>query len=147
MAILIGAIGSPLLNQRPGAQQRDEYVFLWPLVLWAVLQLTLLAVTWAESQPQSARRRARWGSRLAGLSLLATSGLYFHLCRRLGLSIEWGFLAGFLPAFPVAALCARGLLARHRFALVTDLLCAAVSFSTYFWSCGLFLKWWLQVGS
>ncbi len=147
VAILIGAIGSPLLNQRPGAQQRDDYVFLWPLVLWAALQLTLLAVTWAESQPQPARRRARWGSRLAGLSLLATSGLYFHLCRRLGLSIEWGFLAGFLPAFPVAALCARGLLARHRFALVTDLLCAAVSFSTYFWSCGLFLKWWLQVGS
>ena len=147
VAILFGAIGSPLLNQRPGAQQRDEYVFLWPLVLWAALQLTLLAVTWAESQPQPARRKARWLSRLAGLSLLATSGLYFHLCRRLGLSIEWGFLAGFLPAFPVAALCARGLLARHRFAITTDLLCAAVSFSAYFWSCGLFLKWWLQVGS
>ncbi len=147
VAILVGAIGSPLLNQRPGAQQRDEYVFLWPLVLWAALQLTLLAVTWAESQPQPARRKARWGSRLAGLSLLATSGLYFHLCRRLGLSIEWGFLAGFLPAFPVAALCARGLLARHRFAPVTDFLCAVVSFSVYFWSCGLFLKWWLQVGS
>ena len=147
VAILIGAIGSPLLNQRPGAQQRDEYVFLWPLLLWAALQLTLLAVTWAESQPQPARRKARWLSRLAGLSLLATSGLYFHLCRRLGLSIEWGFLVGFLPAFPVAALCARGLLARHRFVLVSDLLCAAVSFSAYFWSCGLFLKWWLQVGS
>ena len=147
VAIFVGAIGSPLLNQRPGAQQRDEYVFLWPLLLWAALQLTLLAVTWAESQPQLARRKARWLSRCAGLSLVATSGLYFHLCRRLGLSIEWGFLAGFLPAFPVAALCARGLLARHRFALVSDLLCATVSFSAYFWSCGLFLKWWLQVGS
>ncbi len=147
MTFLIGAIGSPLLNQRQAAQLHDEYVFLWPLLLWAALQLTLLAVTWAESQPQLARRKARWWSRLAGLSLLATSGLYFHLCRRLGLSIEWGFLSGFLPAFPVAALCARGLLARHRFALVSDLLCAAVSFSAYFWSCGLFLKWWLQVGS
>ncbi len=140
--LLVGTVGSPLLNHR-----LNDYVFLWPLVLWASLQLTLIAVTWAESQPLPLRRRARWGSRLTGFSLLATSGLYFHLCRRLGLSIEWGFLTGFLPAFPVAALCARGLLARHRFALLTDLLCATVSFSAYFWSCGLFLKWWLQVGS
>ncbi len=140
--ILVGAVGSPLLNHR-----QHEYVFLWPLVLWAALQLTLLAVIWAESQPAPLRRQARWGSRLAGLGLVATSGLYFHLCRRLGLSIEWGFLVGFLPAFPVAALCARGLLARHRFALATDLPCAAASFTVYFWSCGLFLKWWLQVGS
>ena len=140
--ILVGAVGSPLLNQRQG-----EYVFLWPLVLWAALQLTLLAVTWAESQPEPQRRQARWWSRLAGLGLIATSGLYFHLCRRLGLSIEWGFLAGFLPAFPVAALAARGLLARWRLFPLTDLLCAAASFTAYFWSCGWFLKWWLQVGS
>ena len=142
MTLVVGMVGSPLLNHR-----LSDYVFLWPLVLWASLQLTLLAVTWAESQPLPQRRRARWRSRLAGLGLLATSGLYFHLCRRLGLSIEWGFLTGFLPAFPIAALCARGLLARHRLALLTDLLCAAVSFSAYFFSCGLFLKWWLQVGS
>ena len=140
--ILVGAIGSPLLNHR-----QREYVFLWPLVLWAALQLTLLAVTWAESQPSLQRRKARWWSRLTGLGLIATSGLYFHLCRRLGLSIEWGFLAGFLPAFPVAALAARGLLVRWRLFLFTDLLCAATSFTAYFWSCGLFLKWWLQVGS
>lgn len=142
VTLLVGAVGSPLLNHR-----QDEYVFLWPLVLWAALQLTLLAVTWAESQPLPARRRARWGSRMAGLSLMATSGLYFHLCRRLGMSIEWGFLTGFLPAFPVAALAARGLLARWRLFLLTDLLCAAASFTVYFWSCGWFLKWWLQVGS
>ncbi len=127
--------------------RRGEYVFVWPLVLWGALQLTLLAVTWAESQPQPVRRRARWVSRFAGLGLLAVSGLYFHLCRRLGLSIEWGFLTGFLPAFLVAALAARGLLARGRLFLLTDLLCAAVSFTAYFWSCGWFLKWWLRVGS
>ena len=142
MTILVGTIGSPLLNHR-----QQDYVFLWPLVLWSALQLTLLVVTLAESQSQGARRRARWWSRLAGLGLIATSGLYFHLCRRLGLSIEWGFLAGFLPAFPVAALAARGLLARCRLFLLTDLLCAAASFSAYFFSSGWLLKWWLQVGS
>jgi outer membrane protein assembly factor BamB len=142
ITILVGAVGSPLLNHR-----QREYVFLWPLVLWAALQLTLLAVAWAESQPAPQRRKARWGSRFAGLGLIATSGLYFHLCRRLGLSIEWGFLAGFLPAFPVAALAARGLMARWRLFLLTDLLFAAASFTAYFWSCGWFLKWWLQVGS
>ena len=142
--ILVGAVGSPLLNHR---QHEHDYVFLWPLVLWAALQLTLLAVTWAESQPVLQRRKARWWSRLAGLGLIATSGLYFHLCRRLGLSIEWGFLAGFLPAFPIVALAARGLLNRWRLFLLTDFLCAAISFTVYFYSCGLFLKWWLRVGS
>ena len=96
--IAVGVVGSPLLNR-----WHSEYVFLWPLVLWSALQLTALASVWAERQ--SNRRHARWVSRLAGLAFLGVNALYFHLCRKLGLSIEWGFLTGLLPAFPVAELC------------------------------------------
>jgi outer membrane protein assembly factor BamB len=138
--IAAGAIGSPLLNSR-----LSDYVFLWPLVIWSALQLTVLATVWAERQAN--RRRARWVSRLAGFGFLGICLLYFHLCRTLGLSIEWGFLAGFLPAFPVAALMAVLMMRSGRFWLLVDLGGSIASFSTFFAAGMLFMKWWLRVGS
>lgn len=135
-----GILGSAVLNPR-----REEYLFTWPLALWGTFQLTLLIISWCEQQPD--KRRARWWSRGAGLFLIAVSILYFHLCRTLGLSIEWSYLIGFLPAFPIAALCARPLVSRHRYVMVVDPILAAVSFSAYFWACAWFMKWWLVVGS
>lgn len=138
--VLVGMFGSPILNRL-----QDEYIFLWPLVLWSALQLTVLATTWAERQ--SNRKSARWVSRLAGLAFISVSGLYFHLCRRLGLSIEWGFLTGFLPAFPVAALAAWMSFRITRLRWLIDPLCALVSFTTCFGAGMLFIKWWLRIGS
>lgn len=138
--LLFGVCGSAYLNPR-----QADYLFSWPLALWGVFQLTLLMINWTERQPD--RRRARWWSRGAGLALIAASTLYFHICRSLGLSIEWAYLIGFLPAFPVAAICARPLTTRHRLLPLTDLILTAVSFSAYFWSCAWFMKWWLTVGS
>ena len=63
------------------------------------------------------------------------------------MSIEWTYLIGYLPAFPVAALCSRPLSRNHRFVLIADPLLAVVSFSAYFWACAWFMKWWLVVGS
>ena len=138
--VLVGAIGSPLLNQ-----WQSEYVFLWPIVLWAALQLTLLSTVWAERQAN--RNRARWVSRLAGVIFFGVSGLYFHLCRRLGLSIEWGFLSGLLPAFPFVAMTAWEQHRPSRFRRWLDPLCAIGSFTAYFWSVAVFIKWWLRGGS
>ena len=138
--IAVGVVGSPLLNR-----WQSEYVFLWPLVLWSALQLTCLATVWAERQ--SNRRRARWVSRVAGLAFLGVNGLYFHLCRKLGLSIEWGFLTGLLPAFPVAALVAYEMLRPTRFRSLIDPVCLIASFTACFWAGALFIKWWLRVGS
>jgi outer membrane protein assembly factor BamB len=140
LIMLLGCIGSPILNRR-----LDYYVFSWPLTLWAALQVTLMAISWAEKQ--SDRRQSRWWSRLAGLLLMALSAGYYLICRRIGISIEWGFLIGYLLAFPVAAICSPGLVKSHRFAWLTDPLLALISFSAYFWACGAFLKWWLVVGS
>lgn len=138
--LMCGAFASGILNPR-----QEKYLFSWPLGLWAVFQLTLMTISWCERQAD--KRRARWWSRGAGLVLIANSVIYFHLCRSLGLSIEWSYLMGFLPAFPVAALCARPLTARHRCVWLADSLLAAVSFSAYFWACAGFMKWWLVVGS
>lgn len=140
--LLSGALGSALLNPR---LKEERYVFTWPLALWAIFQLTLMMISWCERQAD--KRRARWWSRSAGLILILTSVLYFHLCRRLGLSIEWSYLIGFLPAFPVAALCARWLTRSQRFFWLTDPLLTLASFSAYFWAAAWFMKWWLRVGS
>ena len=43
---------------------------------------------------------------LAVLFLAACLG-YFHLCRQLGLAMQWIFLIGFLPSWPLAVPAAR----------------------------------------
>ena len=138
--LLCGICGSASLNPR-----YEDYLFSWPLALWGILQLTLMSISWTERQPD--RRRARWWSRGAGLGLIAASTFYFHICRSLGLSIEWAYLIGFLPAFPVGAICARPLTTRSRLLPITDPVLAAISFTVYYWSCAWFMKWWLVVGS
>lgn len=138
--IVSGLVGSPILNR-----WQSEYIFLWPLVLWATLQMTVLTIVWAESQAN--RRRARWFSRLSGLAFLGVSALYFHLCRKLGLSIEWSFLTGLLPGFPAAALAAYQFLRPSRYRSLLDPFVAMASYSICFGAGVLYIKWWLRVGS
>lgn len=138
--IFCGLVGSPILNR-----WQSEYIFLWPLVLWAVLQLTVLAIVWAERQPN--RRRARWLSRCAGLGFIGASALYFHLCRKLGLNIEWSFLTGLLPGFPAAALAAYEFRRPSRYRRLLDPAVAMASFTVCFGAGALYIKWWLRVGS
>lgn len=138
--VAVGALGSPVLNRL-----QDDYVFLWPLVVWTALQLTLMAIVSAERQEN--RRRARWVSRLAGLAFLGVSALYFHLCRKLGLSIEWGFLSALAGGYPFAALAAWAMLRQSRYRGLITLVSALASFACYFWSGAVFIKWWMRVGS
>ena len=140
MVLVFGATGSPFLNR-----WRHDYVFLWPLVLWAAMQMTANTIDWAEHQPD--RRSARWRSRGAGLLFLGIDALYFHLCRKLGLSIEWGFLSGLLPGFVVAALVAYEHRRPSRCRTILDGVFAILSFTIYFWSSALLIKWSLRVGS
>jgi hypothetical protein len=140
IAGLTGVIGSPIINSR-----QNDYVLLWPLVLWTAFQLTINTITWAEQS--SDRRRVRWVSRGCGLLFIGTCVLYFHLCRSLGYAIEWSFLVGFLPSFAFAAVAARFMISRSRFWPVTDLIFATVSFTAYFWSSVIFIKWKLVIGS
>ena len=120
-------------------------MLLWPLVLWAVFQVTVNVITWAERQTD--RRRIRWLSRGCVLLFVGTCLFYFSLCRGLGYAIEWSFLVGFLPAFAVAAWAARFLTTRPKYWLATDLAFSMLSFTAYFWFSVIFIKWKLIVGS
>lgn len=132
--LLAGATGSALLHRF-----QDTYVFTWPLALWAAFQLAV-SFSWnARQAPFWSLPRAR--SYGVGLALLALCGLYFHLCRWLGLAIEWSFLTGFIGALP-AALVAAWLAAKYRprFAWQPALGYLA-SFSLYYWTCIAFVAW------
>lgn len=140
VAALIAIVGSPVINA-----WQSEYVLLWPLALWIAFQMTVNVIAWTERQ--ETRRSARWVSRGCGLAFIGICTLYFHLCRSAGYAIEWSFLVGILPGFPIAILAARFLTTRWRFWLVTDLLTATISFSACFWFSVIFIKWKLVVGS
>ena len=137
---LTGAVGSPIINSR-----QNDYVLLWPLVLWTAFQLTINMITSTERLP--AQQKNRWVSRGCGLLFIGTCAVYFHLCRSLGYAIEWSFLVGFLPAFVFAAIAARFMTTKTRLWPVTDLTFAIISFTAYFWSSVIFIKWKLVVGS
>ena len=79
-----------------------------------------------------------------GLVFLGLCGLYFHLCRSLGLAIEWTFLIGFGWSFPVAALAAWLPFRRLRWSFVWETAAWLASFSLYYWSSVLFVMLWLR---
>jgi hypothetical protein len=95
------------------------------------------------------RDSRRWWSYLAGTAYLGLCALYFHLCRRLGLAPEWSFLAGFLAAIPCSVLAiAAERVSTHRWRIVlVRVSLLALSFSAYYWSSVLFMKWRLVAGS
>jgi membrane protein YdbS with pleckstrin-like domain len=78
-------------------------------------------------------RAQRVQSWLAVLFLLATSVIYFLLCRRLSLVFEWVFLAGFFAALPFN-LAGKAWFANRRWTSVWRLTMTGLGFSAYYWS-------------
>ncbi|MFT5528132.1 MAG: Sec-independent protein secretion pathway component TatC [Pirellulaceae bacterium] len=62
---------------------------------------------------------------------------YFHLCKRLGLAMEWVFLLGFIFSLP-ATLVAGYQLVRPG-GVYRDFFWAVVSFTAFFWTCGHYI--------
>jgi outer membrane protein assembly factor BamB len=128
LAFGLGFLGTPVLNRVWG-----QFVFTWPAFLFSAYQVTLIAIVWAEGRED--KRRARWVSRVAGLALVVLCLAYFHACRTVAMHNESVFLVGFLPAFPVALLAARQF--GGKASPLRELLWVVVSFSFYFWTCGV----------
>lgn len=137
VVFVAGVAGSPLLHRL-----QATYIFTWPLALWAAFQLTLIVSFAGSKVPLWSR--ARGLSYLMGLAFLALCGLYFHLCRSLGLAIEWTFLTGLSWSFPVAALAAWLPFRRLRWQLAIESAAWLASFSLYHWSSVLFVVFWLR---
>jgi outer membrane protein assembly factor BamB len=115
-----------------GNRFSSEFVLTWPLPLFAVHQLALLAVL-RSGQPERGWLAA-WIGVLGVGFLILTSFAYYELTRSLSLAPAWYFLLTFLPAWPLAVPAAR----RHQRPgnLGIDLVWMLVAFSVYFWLAG-----------
>lgn len=131
-AFLLGAAGTPVYNRL-----WDQFVFTWPVCLFVAHQLALTAIVWASREPGV--RTVRWVSLLAVLFFLGVCLSYFLVCRRLSLAIEWVFLLGFLPSWPIAVPAAYRLQCEARWP--RDLFWTILSFSAYFWAAGGLILW------
>lgn len=131
-ALVLGVVGTPvysLLCQRP--------IFTWPTCLFVVHQVALNVIVRAGRHARS--RESHGGALMATLLFLGVCLAYFLVCRRLSRAVEWAFLLGFLPSWPIAVPAAYRL--QHEGPLWRDLLWAVLSFSAFFWAVGAFFLW------
>jgi len=127
-AFLLGLAGTTLFGL-----WGEIFVLTWPASLYVVFRLTLAVSDWAGRRPRS------WRNRLPSAAMaFAFIGLcygYYKLCAAIGYVIAWGFLAGFLPAMPVAVVAIRG--RRRRLCWLAD----GAGFAIYFWCSALLPGW------
>ncbi len=130
--LVFGVAATPLTNRFS-----SEFVFTWPVALFAVHQIVLVSVFWSQ-QPSGGRAAAGLG--IAGAALLIVTCLvYYELTRQLSLAPAWYFLLTFLPIWPLAIPAARRLLRPASFA--GDVAWTLVTFSAYFWASGGLMLW------
>jgi hypothetical protein len=94
-AFVLGVGLTPLANATT-----ERFVFTWPASLFVVHQLALMAIL--RSRSHRAKQRFPWIPYLAGLAFLAACLTFFHVCRSLDLAVQWVFLMGFVPSWPIA---------------------------------------------
>ena len=127
-----GAIGTSIFNR-----YNSRFIFTWPVVLFTAQQAVITAIV--ASSGMSNRIRAGRLSVTAVILFFAVCLLYFDLCQRLDLAMQWVFLIGFLPSWPLAVPAAYVL--RRDGRLFWDVLLGLAVFTTYFWACGAFIAW------
>jgi hypothetical protein len=110
----------------------DTFVFTWPASLFAAFQGTVQTVVRAGRQPAALRQR--WPARASVVCFLGLCLAYYLICRELGIVTGWGFLFGFLPAFPASVLSAKS-------RPIGSIVSLALGFGLYFWGAGLFTVW------
>ncbi|WP_171185109.1 PQQ-binding-like beta-propeller repeat protein [Alienimonas chondri] len=131
LAFLLGAAGTTAIGHAFGSFQ-----FTWPLALHAALWATALIAT---------RAKARRTDDVAVVALAALFGLYYWLCKRLGLAFEWSFLAGPPAAAPFVLLVRRWSKNERPGAgwnvIAIEIICGTLGFAaSYGVGCGLL--WW-----
>ncbi|MDY0168432.1 MAG: PQQ-binding-like beta-propeller repeat protein [Thermoguttaceae bacterium] len=137
LAFLLGVAGTPVFNRLA-----SRFVFTWPVALCVAHQLALWATV--RSSRQRKLGQSTWWTRTAVLFFLAVCLAYFLVCRRLSLAIEWIFLLGFMPSWPIAIPAAYQL-DRPR-PPWHDMLWAVLSFTAFFWSSAAIVLWRMAAG-
>jgi len=129
-AIGLGMVGTTLYSEL-----WDTFVFTWPASLFIVFQT--MVQTSVQVGRRSTRFRWRWGMRALMLAFAALCLGYYLVCRKLGIVVGWGFLFGFLPAFPVSVLAGR----LEKKSTPAAPLVLTLAFVLYFWGSGIFTMW------
>lgn len=151
VAFLLGVLGTGIYNRLFG-----PFVLTWPICLamahqralnLGVLRRSVCGEVPGEGDATTRPGKIRslfWSARFAILFLLATCWLYYAVCSRLGMALEWAFLIGFLPSW-VVALPVAYFLNPHRRPewsgmrlVLLDLIGYTASFSAFFWGVGLY---------
>lgn len=140
LVILCGALGSWVWNAG-----LPDYLFSWPLALWGLAFLALETSLRAIRQPENAW--APWRARGTIGLLTLGCGIYFHLCRQLGLATEWAFLVGFPCTVPISLAADRWLPLTGPAAIGWLLPVGVVSYTAYYWGSVGFLQWWCRIGT
>ena len=122
---ILGVLATPVLNRLDPA----HFTFTWPVTLFAVFQLAILASVEASRTPDDRALRRR--SYLAGTGWVLTCIVFFLLLRQASLPHEWGFLIGFIPASPPAIWAAR--LAIQGAARVSIAIVVVLGYTAGFW--------------
>jgi PQQ-like domain len=129
---MLGIAATPLANRLC-----PTFVFTWPVSLLVAQQLALASIFNRHNRPGD--NRATLLSLIAGLGFVAVCLSYFHVCRQLGMALQWIFLLGFVPSWPLAIPSAYFLARRPK--LIRDILLAAAVFTLFYWSCGGYILW------
>lgn len=122
---LAGVLATPLLNGRS-----EEFHFTWPASVYAAFQVVALCSLRATRL--RTERRQQWISRLAVLAFLGLCVLYYQLLLWAGEPMEWMFLMGLAPAFPLTVLTVQ--LAVGRGAGWRVAVASWLGFSAFYWS-------------
>jgi len=94
IVFVAGCLGTTLLSQL-----RQDFVFTWPVALFAAYAPLVDRVRLSRRAPAAAQPT---GAGWALLVFLVVCAGYFLACRRLSLVFEWAFLMGFPAAVPLS---------------------------------------------
>jgi hypothetical protein len=131
-AVALAAAAMPVLSAATG-----RLVFTLPGGAFAVFLLLLRLGARAAEQPS---RRATAAARGATLFFALLCVGFYLVCRLAFFTAGWGFLSGFLPAWPLTAAAARRLRTGRRLTLRTALRIMA-AFTLYFGASALVVLW------
>jgi len=132
IAFMAALVVAPIVNRLVAG-----FVFTWPTCLFVVHQVTLCTIVSTNEKQRS------WRTQLvttgATLLFLTACLVYFLACRQLSMALEWTFLLGFIPSWPIAVPAAYQL--RGCRSLAKHLLWGLASFTAFFWSAGGMILW------
>jgi hypothetical protein len=114
-----------------------EFVFTWPVTLFAAYEVALWGLLWAKRHRE--HPRAHWLPLVCALFLLLACLAYYDLCRRCDLAMMWLFLVGLVPSCPLALPAAWQLVTAVR--PLREIVWFSLAFSAYYGISAAYACW------